>query len=432
MSEPYSPIHPHLLGLRRRLPRAPRLDRAGFVALALTIAGLPFDEGPKLLFTAPLGATLVLTVLRGVRLGRWPISIGPVAGRFLRLGWPIVLLGIWATASLLWAESPRHTRSLLWRDLGRGVMVMLLVAQYVRGVGRLRLVTAAFAFGVGVCGVTGIVERLSYLDVERYRVFGTFGHPNHCANLMGAGLAVLAALPRLGRADIVFRVVIMVPAAVTLFFTLSRGAWFGTMVALGVVGLLRNRRLIFAAIGMLAAVVVVALVAPDGYLGERVRDLFERDRFVKALHHRPQIWSAAWVMVKERPLHGHGYGYKNFHVAWERHEFMRGELYNAAHNTPLHVAFELGAIGLALHAWLYLLLMATVIRGYRATADPWVRGLLAGLLGISVGWSLQAFTVEHILLEQMMSIIGFVAGLVVAAARVGPGRSVDAPTPIGG
>lgn len=432
MPESYSPVRPCLLGLRRRLPRAPRLERSGFAALVLAIFGLPFDEGPKILFTAPLGAAIVLTVLRGVRLGRWPISIGSIAGRRVGLGWPIVLLGVVATASLLWAESPRHTRSLLWRDLGRGVLVLLLVAHHVRSTTRLRMAVTAFALGVGVCAVAGIVERAAYGDVERYRVFGTFGHPNHCANLMGAGLAVLAALPLAGRADAIFRVAVMMPAAVTLFFTLSRGAWIGTIVALGVVGLLRNRRLIFAAVGMAIAIVVVALVAPNGYLGERVRDLFESDRFVKALHHRPQIWSATWSMVKERPLLGHGYGYKNFHAAWARRDLMSGELYNAAHNTPLHVAFELGAIGLAIHAWLYLLLFIAAIRGYRATADPWRRGLVAGLLGIMIGWSVQAFTVEHILLEQMMPIIGWVAGMALAASRSDARRPADAPVPTGG
>ena len=59
-----------------------------------------------------------------------------------------------------------------------------------------------------------------------------------------------------------------------------------------------------------------------------------------------------------------------------------------------------------------------MIKGFRSAADPLLRALLAALLSIGAGWSLQSLTVEHLLLEQMMVILGSLTGMGLAAARL--------------
>lgn len=407
---PYNaPMRTLILRARRALPRSHRLERAAFAAVAAAVAALPLDEGPTFLFSVPLGLAILLDLSRWLRTGSWPF-------RHCVLDRPVVLLTLVAVASLLWAESPHHTRMLLWRDGGRWVAMLYLVLTHASTVGRLRALCFAMATGAVVCSLVGVVERLHYLHVEQYRVFGTFGHPNHCANFLSASLILVLALPGAGRKGLLWRLLLIPPLLFTLFFTLSRSAWIGTITGLGVLGLLRNRRLLVGGAAMLAGVVILAFILPSTYIGERIRGLVMPGRFIQALHHRPEIWEGSWRLIKESPVLGHGYGHKNFHYAWKRLPDRPDAQYGAAHNTPLHILFELGVVGLLLHLWIYGRLLLRLIIGYRTAADPMVRSLLAAVLAISAGWILQSITMEHILLEQMMVIIGTVAGLGLAAA----------------
>lgn len=404
-----------ILHLRRALPRGPRLERWAFWTVAAAVAGLPFDEGPTFLFSVPLAAALVLNLVRWLRTGRWPFH------RCV-LDLPVVLLAVLAGASILWAESPHHTRMLLWRDGGRWIAILYLVITHASGVRRLRSFCLAFFLGTAACSLTGLVERLVYLHVEEYRVFGTFGHPNHCANFLSASLVLVLALPLERRWIKILRLALLPPLLFTLFFTLSRSAWVGTAVALAVLGLLRNRRLLAAGAAVAAVVVVLALLLPATYIGERIRGLAVPERFIEALHHRPEIWEGSVRLIRESPVVGHGFGHKNFHYAWKRLPDRPEAQYGAAHNTPLHILFELGVLGLLLHVWIYGILLVKLVAGYRAAADPFLRGLLAALLAVAVQWLLMACTVEHILLEQMMVIIAALAGLSIAAARLATGK----------
>jgi len=379
--------------------------------LTLAVAGLPFDEGPTVLLSVPLVIASLPDLGRGLRTGRWP-------WRRCGLDLPILCLGLLALLSILWAESPRHTWKLLGRDFGRFVLIAYLVYTHASSRRRLKAIVVAFLTGAAVCAVTGVVERIAYRAVEEYRVYGTFGHPNHCANLMTAALILLLALPAGNRKLLLLRILTALPVIVTLFFTLSRGAWLGTAVACAVLGLLRNRRLAAAGGAVVVLVGCLAILLPSTYIGERIRGMVMPSRFVAALHHRPEIWKGTITLIAESPFLGHGYGHKNFHHAWKRLPDRPDALYGAAHNTPLHIVFELGVLGLLLHVWIFGILLATVIKGFRSAADPLLRALLAALLSIGAGWSLQSLTVEHLLLEQMMVILGGLTGMGLAAARL--------------
>lgn len=399
-----------LVTLRRRLPRAPRLERWGTATLLAAVAGIAFDEGPTWLHSVPLVAAGGCALVRWLRAGRYPLRRTPI-------DLPLLLLGLFALASILWAESPRHTWKLFARDYGRGVLLALLVFTHATSLVRVRAVAAAFALGAFVCGVVGVVERLHYLDVDAYRVFGTFGHPNHAANLTSAGLIVLLALPT-GRGGGWVRGIAAVPMAVTLFFTLSRATWVATVLGCVVFGLLRRRRLVWIGVGCAAVVVVLAMILPANYVGERIRGLILPERFVAALHDRPAIWKGTIELIRERPLIGHGYGHKNFHHAWKRLPDRPDRLYGGAHNSVLQVVFELGLIGLGLHLWILAVFLRRVIGGYRRAREPALASLLASVIAITAGWLLLGLSVEHLLLEQMMVIIGVVAAIGLAAGEL--------------
>jgi O-antigen ligase len=411
-----------ILGLRRRLPRAPRLEHGAFGAVALAVAALPFDDVLTWLFSVPFVAAVLLDLARGLRRWRWPLFAPGLTV-------PLVLLAAFALASIFWAESPRHTWKLWCRDFGRWALMLLLVRTHVTSRSRLKTIVTAFVAGALVCSVVGIAQRIQHGDVENYRVFGTFGHPNHCADLLTAALLLVAAYPVAGRRALAGRLLLAAPLVATLFFTLSRGAWLAAAVGLGTLGLLRNRRLLAAGAAAVLILVLLGLLLPSSYVGDRIRGLVFPDRFVSALHDRPVIWKLSLRLVAERPWLGHGWGHKNFHHAWLRLEDRPDRLYGSAHNTPLHILFELGVVGLLLHAWIYGAVLVALVRGYRAARDPTERGVLSAVLGIAAGWGLLAFTVEHLLLEQMMVVVGTVMGLGLAAAGLARGavRGIEGP-----
>jgi O-antigen ligase len=404
-------MRPTILLLRRRLPPAPRLERAAYATLVVAIAGLTFDDVLSFLFAVPLCVAAGIDLLRWVRTGRWPL-------RYSRLVWPVVVLGALALASWFWAESPRHTWSLFSRDYGRWALMLFLVFTHAADVRRLKWMVAAYLVGALIASLYALGEYAVHHGAPAFRAHGTFGHPNHLANHLSVAILLILGCPAASRRHRIANVMLLIPLVASLCLTLSRGTWIALIVGGVVLGWMRSRRLVLLWAMVAALVVILALLLPAGYARERIRGLLEPDRWVGALYDRPAIWRGSLRLIAERPIIGHGWGHKNFHHAWKRLPDRPPRLYGAAHNTVLHLLFELGILGLLIHGVIYGMILMTLIRGYRAAMDPYLQGLLAALLAIGAGGCLLGFTIEHLLLEQMLVIIGALSGLGLAAARL--------------
>jgi O-antigen ligase/tetratricopeptide (TPR) repeat protein len=255
------------------------------------------------------------------------------------------------------------------------------------------------------------------------------------ANALGSFLVVLIpfALTACVSARAAFVKIIMglytVLALVLLFLSFSRGAWLGTAVGLVVwaalwlaaYGLLgRNPlrtwwggRTAIARAGVVAGMLAGLLVAVlAGVIF--VRSLNEAGRTTDL---RAYIWEAAFSTFRQKPLTGYGlYTFGRNLVRFS--SAPPDNPHSHAHDAPLHIAAELGLVGLAA-------LLITLIVIFRAARRNWREADLRGrsMLTAAAG-AVMAFAVHQLLdVPAMMPAIAL-CGLLALALLMTPFRPV--------
>ena len=167
---------------------------------------------------------------------------------------------------------------------------------------------------------------------------------------------------------------------VALFFTYTRSVWLGVGIASMLLFAMtlrgQSRRLVIVA--MLIASVITGLVVQEGFTSfKREYGAAETAQSTKM---RAVFAYVSWLMFKDRPLTGHGFGHfqhKNQPYLNDRQtdlqlNTIRGYIH---HNTFLSLLVELGILGLLLYA---VLLIGWFRRAWRlwrdALAPEWMRG----------------------------------------------------------
>jgi O-antigen ligase/tetratricopeptide (TPR) repeat protein len=218
-------------------------------------------------------------------------------------------------------------------------------------------------------------------------------------------------------------------ALVLLFLSFSRGAWLGTAVGLVVWGVLwlaghdllgrhqlktwwaRKATLVRVGVvaGALAGLVVAALA---GVIF--VRSLNETGRTTDL---RTYIWEAAFSTFRQKPLTG--YGLYTFGRNLVLYNSMPPENpHSHAHDAPLHIAAELGLVGLAALLITLIVIFRAARRNWRE-ADARGRSMLTAAAG-----AVTAFAVHQLLdVPAMMPAIAL-CGLLALALLLTPFKPV--------
>lgn len=270
----------------------------------------------------------------------------------------------------------RSSRDELWAILDAFVLGGLTVALY--GLWQ-------FAQGENVITVAGGVSRLR----------SVYGSPNNVALYLGRIFPFLFAMLLAGQATPRRRMaytLFLVPVAVTILLTLSKGALFlGIPVAAAVVFLLWLRqqgRSIWPWLlaGFIAVIVALALALNVPALSERLN--LQGATSLQRLN----LWRASLSMFIENPVTGVGldnflYEYRGRYIldaAWEEPDL------NHPHNILLDFATRLGLLGLLAGAWLFWELVQRLRRLPSTVSEPWkpVAFGLAGALAQTVAHGL--------------------------------------------
>lgn len=403
-------------------------------APALVVAALPVGlvRLPGGYEVAQVAAALVvgLVVLRRLTAGRAPLEFPPV------LWWGVAVV----LAAVLGTGSAVNLDAALRQDVSLVLAFLLVCAvasactelEHVR---RIAMVVAGVGFAVSLYGLRNIssLQAVNKGQTVNNRASGTFTEPNQfgtfsatvliiCVGLYlgartrrqrwGAGAAGLAALTALG-------------------FTLSRGAWIGTAVAIALLLLLlpvARRRLLAVAVPLLLIGLALGALQPDRPELQVVRERVGTfaNPTGNPYDQRPAIWAEGRRQVMERPLLGQGPGQFPF-VAVRSGGEASLFVPQHAHDALLTVAAELGlpAAGMVVGFTLSMLALArrTVAR-LRELAD---RALVAGLassLGVVVGQGLVDFELRNAVVLALLSVI---LGLVLASARLARTAAATAP-----
>ena len=350
-------------GLRRaampmRSPAASRLEAVGWPVLLLFVFALPLSIA---------ASQILLTVLAGVWLA------APAAAHAGRPPAPpfFAPLAAYAAWTLL-VSVPFSLAPLTSLVESREVLLFLVapvVHRFARGERARTVVTVILAAGA-VNAALGVVQYgiLQY-DHLGQRPSGSMGHYMTYAGLLM--LILCAAAARLlfdarGRAP---ALVVLPALSIALVVTLTRSAWIGTAAGVGLLLALRDRRLLAAA----PVAAVLFLAAAPAQVTDRVystfdlRDATNRDRLAMV--------TAGTGMVRDHPLTGVGPGLVETEYPAYRPRNAVNETNPHLHNVPLQIAAERGLPALALWGW-FLAAVAVDLR--RRLREPAARTLAAG------------------------------------------------------
>lgn len=261
------------------------------------------------------------------------------------------------------------------------------------------------------------------LDFNPPRPVSTFGNPNSLAAFLVMLLPLIVArgidARRAGRIALTLYFVL---AGGLLVLTTSRGGWIGAaagVLAVGGVVLLGDWRGWWARVGriMRAVVLIFGVSAIAAIIGAVIVSLGWGGR---SLNTRTWIYDAAWQTFAAQPVAGSGL--YTFGRDLARYYAMPTyEPHAHAHNIVLHVAAELGIVGVIALAVPVLALARALMRTVRA-ADVADRGMVLGALGAGVG-----FLVHHLFdVPAMLPAIPLMLIVILAAGIIVPARA-DTP-----
>ncbi len=247
-------------------------------------------------------------------------------------------------------------------DLARGQRATL-VTDVIITVG-----AAAAAYGIVQYGML-------HFDSLGQRPRGTLGHYMTYSGTLMLVIGVAASRLVFGARDRTWPALVMPALVVALSLTLTRSAWVGACVAVGVLFILKDLRLL----GLLPVVVALFFAfAPDSVTNRMVsmfdlRDPTNRDRLAMA--------RTGTAMVRDFPLTGVGPNMIPKLYTQYRDPDAVQAMNPHLHNVPLQIAAERGLPALAIWIAFVVLLAHGLFRLFRSDREPTLAA--AGLAAIA-------------------------------------------------
>ncbi|MEZ0074726.1 O-antigen ligase family protein [Planotetraspora sp. GP83] len=284
------------------------------------------------------------------------VSVGEVS----RIGAFLIMIFV---VERLVADDPSRTVPLLGAALVSGVIPVLVTIYQV-------------VTGNGLVDLDGLM-----------RPVGTFWHPNplgeFCYTLLVMGVALLWHVR--GRTRIAL-LLLLAGLGAALLATAARGAWIAALAGVVVVGLLQDRRVIYA-LGLIVAGVLVAVPSVLQRFSDLSQAYTPGGREANSLVWRLDHWFEAVDLLPDNPVTGIGLG------------TTRLVLYKEVHNDYVRALVESGVVGLLAYLGLLAALFVTARRALRVTSPragaPAVsleRGIAVGFTGCVVALSVSALS----------------------------------------
>lgn len=346
--------------------------------------------------------------------------------------WSAPALGPWIVVTVgwgaLWLLFPQlrgpgaaavDTWGLFWDGYGAlvwavGVAGVLWLCRKGRAIDFLHLGVAA-GFLASAYGV------LQYFNVELIwphalnpyggRSVSTFGNPNFMSSylVLALPLAVLWFVRSDGRRRLAYAVAALTMEA-ALLCSLTRSSWIGALVAVAALAASADVRKAIAEdprpVGLLAGIgLAMAVLWPQSLINAsyepsvigRVKEigaLLKPGASYSPFHQRVLIWRCAWMMGRENPLTGKGFGlFELFYPFYQGPILVAADFFrnmrthaNNAHDEILEVFSQTGLVGLGAYAWLWVAFFRSMMPRLKkdALGDGAVVACAAGAAGMLI------------------------------------------------
>lgn len=307
---------------------------------------------------------------------------------------------------------------------------------------RRRLVLTAFAIGVGLIGIYGLIQyptgfnliprhRIIEAPGFGYRVLAAFNHYMTFSNFYAVAAAFLTGYTMIAFRSMnrLRRWLFGVSAVLAILMTLlsfGRGAVASLLIVLVVALFLVGRRYARLSLISLGLLVVVLLTVPG--ITDRYFSDFNKDASVENPGGRLFIWKHSLEVIADHPWLGVGMGnFKDAYAAKLPEGTPDNRFYAHAHNDALNVAAISGVPGLVLFGALWLTMLAYCWRGYRRTRqiDPeTAAAFFAALLG-SLCFAATSVTEATFVDEEVRQLLMFIWAVGLAGWYKGEEEMLD-------
>ena len=376
---------------------------------------------PLFVFVLPLSvaaSAILLTALIAVWIG---LAVAarehPEVPAFF---WPLVAYAGWTLVTVPFSFDP--TASLIE---SREVLLYLtvpVVYRLARG-DRAWSITNVVLTAGAVTAAIGIVQYgILEFDTLGRRPTGSMGHYMTYAGLLMLALGVAVSRVAFGARDRLWAGLMLPALVAALAVTLTRSAWLGAIAAIGLVVVLRDRRLLLFAP---AAALVLYLAAPAA-VADRALSIFDpsnptnRDRVAMVI--------VGAGMVRDHPVTGVGPEMVLTRYPEYRPANAVNEVNVHLHNVPVQIAAERGLPALALWLWFVVAVVRDLARRFR---QPETRTLaaagLAAVAGMLVAGQFEYNFGDSEFLSLFLVLITLPAAAAYRARASTPAPSTDTP-----
>ena len=333
-----------------------RLESAGIVSLCLFVGAVQLSIAVSAVFlTVSLGLWIAILMSNGERLELPDVF------------WPLLAYAVLTLFSVAASSDPIISLT----DSKELLLFLVVPLVYRLGRGRSAHTIASIIISVGaVTAVFGIVQYgILEFDNLGQRPLGSMGHYMTYSGLLMLVIGLAVARLLFGTSDRLWAGLVLPTLFVALALTLTRSAWVGTCVGVGLLFVIRDRRLLTAVpvIAVLFFGLAPQTVIDRAYSAFDLQDPTNRDRFAMA--------RAGVRMIRDYPLTGVGPDMvQEVYPAYKDADGIN-EVNPHLHNVPLHIAAERGLPAVAVWLWF----IVTVARKLRlCLKDPKSRALAAG------------------------------------------------------
>jgi len=201
---------------------------------------------------------------------------------------------------------------------------------------------------------------------------------------------------------------LFVPVFVALVLTQTRSSWLGFLCGALVIGIVKNRSLIFVVIGF---VFLFVLVAPQALQNRAMSVVDPRDPSNSS---RLRMWETGWRIFTDHPIVGIGdtdikQTYIQYTTPIDKDE--GGHL----HNNFVMLAVTLGIIGFSAVMGIFIRIIMvefSVLR--KAVAHPLARSIALGTAAVFVGFQVNGLFEWNFGDQEVVTLLWFTVGLTIA------------------
>jgi O-antigen ligase len=336
---------------------------------------------------------------------RWSVRATPMDYAFLAY----VLAELIAT---LWSANREQSLYFSRRVLLFGVVYFFASCLQTRAeAGRAAGVLLGTA---GLVGAIGVAKLLLGGPGENTRL-GIFQFYMTTAELMM--MALLLTLPFVVHrgtpaAVRIAALAVLLPVAVSLYATVTRGAYLAAAAGALFIALTRNRKILLP---LLAMILLVIIFAPP-YVTARLQSIVDLQHPENAS--RLLLWKAGLKIFADHPVVGVGdidlgdllkaYAEPGYSGAWGH-----------VHNIMLQILVTLGAVGGAAALTLFTLIFVTEWRIYRRVREDWFAGsFVLGAMAVFVGFQVNGLTEWSFGDQEVVILLWVTVGISLALGRL--------------